>query len=84
MEETKVRIREFLAKFYRKGEIEEEQNIYELGFTNSLFAMQLVMFLEKEFQIRIGNEDISRENFQTIRRIGDLIRKKTGETQPSP
>lgn len=77
MDEIKLKIKDFLAKFYRKGNIEDNDNIFELGFTNSLFAMQLVMFLEKEFFIKLENEDINMDNFKTINSIYLLVESKT-------
>ncbi|MEK3795322.1 acyl carrier protein [Paenibacillus sp. FSL R7-0204] len=77
MEENKVKIRLFLSRFFRKYELGDEEDIFALGFVNSLFAMQLVMFLEKEFSIRIDNADMDLDNFRTINGMLKLIEMKT-------
>jgi acyl carrier protein len=77
MDEGKVKIRGFLSRFFRKRELEDGEDIFELGFVNSLFAMQLVMFLEKEFSIRVDNKDLDMNNFRTINSISEFIAKKT-------
>lgn len=77
MESTKIKIREFLNRFFKKRDITDEEDIFELGFVNSLFAMQLVMFVEKEFDIALDTNDIDLSNFRTINQIASLIDKKT-------
>ncbi|EMS72548.1 acyl carrier protein [Ruminiclostridium cellobioparum] len=76
MEEIKVRVRGFLSRFFKKHELEDSEDIFSLGFVNSLFAMQLVMFIEKEFSIRIENNDLDLQNFRSINSIAELISSK--------
>lgn len=76
MDEIKSKIRAFLLRFFRKHELKDDEDIFQLGFVNSLFAMQLVMFLEKEFSIRVDNKDLDLENFKTINSIAEFIAKK--------
>lgn len=78
MDEIKVKIRAFLSRFSRKHELGDDEDIFALGFVNSLFSMQLVMFLEKEFLIRIENNDIDMNNFKTINNIAKLVEGKKG------
>jgi methoxymalonate biosynthesis acyl carrier protein len=79
MDCSKERIKAFLARFFRKHELQDDEDIFSLGFVNSLFSMQLVIFLEEEFKVRIENKDIDPENFKTINAIDDLVRKKLSE-----
>ncbi|NKI19660.1 acyl carrier protein [Paenibacillus dendritiformis] len=83
MEESKAKIKEFLCRFFRKRELQDDEDIFELGFANSLFAMQLVMFLEQEFAIRIENQDMDLDHFRTINRMAGLIAAKTTVEQQS-
>ncbi|CAH8769874.1 acyl carrier protein [Paenibacillus dendritiformis] len=78
MEAAKVKIKQFLSKFFRKHELQDDDDIFSLGFVNSLFAMQLVMFLEKEFHIRVDNKDLDINNFRSINKIVELIERKAG------
>jgi methoxymalonate biosynthesis acyl carrier protein len=76
--EIKIKIEQFLAKFFQNYDLQEDEDIFALGFVNSLFAMQLVAFVEKEFEISIENEDLDLDNFRTINALSGLIeRKKT-------
>src|SRR5579885_1432044 len=78
---TQTRIRNFLAKFFQNVELKDNQDIFALGFVNSLFAMQLVLFIEKEFGIPVENEDLNIDNFRSISAITQLIEQKTAGQQ---
>jgi methoxymalonate biosynthesis acyl carrier protein len=77
MENIKTKIKLFLTRFFRNHELNDDENIFKLGFANSLFAMQLVMFLEKEFGIKVDNKDLDRDNFKTVNAIADLVTRKS-------
>jgi methoxymalonate biosynthesis acyl carrier protein len=77
MNEKKVKIKQFLTRFFRKHELGDDEDIFLSGFVNSLFAMQLVMFIEKDFSIKIDNKDMDIENFRTINKICDLVERKS-------
>jgi methoxymalonate biosynthesis acyl carrier protein len=77
MNENQVRIKAFLSKFFGSHDLQPDEDIFALGFVNSMFAMQLVLFVEQEFQITIENEDLEFENFRTINSIASLIERKT-------
>lgn len=76
MDEHKAKVRTFLSKYIRNHELSDDEDIFGLGFVNSLFAMQLVMFVEREFGIAVGNEDLNMENFGTVNAIVKLVEKK--------
>ena len=56
-------------------EINDNDNIFELGFVNSLFAMKLLNYIEQEFDITVNNEDIDISNFSTVNKISQLIER---------
>ena len=58
-------------------ELGPEDDIFALGFVNSLFAMQLVMFVEKEFGVAVEDEDLDLDNFRSVDAIARLIERKT-------
>jgi acyl carrier protein len=77
VDEQKAKVRTFLARHVRNHELSDDADIFGLGFVNSLFAMQLVMFVEREFGITIENEDLELDNFRSINAIVQLVEKKT-------
>lgn len=66
-------IRDFVLKYVKDDELEDDENMFELGYVNSLFAMQLVMFVEKEFALTISRENLKLVNFQSIDAIVTLV-----------
>ena len=76
MESDRAKIKAFLSRRVKNHELRDDENIFAMGFVNSLFAMQLVLFLEKEFGITIENEDLEMENFQTVNAVTNLIESK--------
>jgi len=76
MEERKSKIRQFLSRFFRSREIGDEEDIFELGFVNSLLAMQLVSFIEKEFGVAVEDEDLDLDNFRSIAALDALVERK--------
>jgi acyl carrier protein len=77
-EEVRKKVRNFIGKYIQKKDLHDEEEILTKGMINSLFAMQLVMFVEKEFQIKVENEDLDLENFDTIKAITKFVDKKSG------
>jgi acyl carrier protein len=76
MDEIKTKIRSFLARFFKQVHLQDDQDFFALGFVNSLFAMQLVLFVEKEFGLSIENEDLDIDNFKSIDAIVHLVMQK--------
>jgi acyl carrier protein len=77
MDTRKTKIKEFLARFFRNHELKNDEDIFALGFVNSLLAMQLVSFVEKEFSVEIDDDDLDLDNFRSINNIDALVAKKS-------
>ena len=76
MNDRKVKIKEFLSRFFRQHELRDDEDIFALGFVNSLLAMQLVSFIEKEFAVTVEDDDLDLDNFRTVDNIDALIERK--------
>lgn len=76
MDDIKNKVRAFMSRFFKKVELGDDEDIFSMGYVNSLFAMQLVMFIEKEFAIRVENSDLDMNNFKTINSITAFINQK--------
>jgi acyl carrier protein len=76
MTEVQTRIKTFLSRFFRQHDLQLGEDIFALGFVNSLLAMQLVNFVEKEFAITIEDEDLDLANFRTLAAIDALVERK--------
>lgn len=75
-ENVKSTVRSFLSRFFRNRELKDDDDIFALGFVNSMFAVQLVQFVEKEFSITVESEDLDIENFKSVGAIAGLVERK--------
>ena len=75
-EKIKAEIKQFLARFFQNYDLQNNEDIFASGFVNSLFAMQLVLFVEKTFDLVIDNEDLDIDNFRTINALTNLVERK--------
>ena len=57
-------------------ELKDSDNIFEMGFVNSLFAMKLVTFIEDEFDVFLENDELNIKNFSTVDKIVSLVESK--------
>lgn len=73
----RTKIHAFLHKFFQNVELQDDQDIFALGFVNSLFAMQLVLFVESEFKLTIEDEDLDIEHFRSVDAIVQLVERLT-------
>ena len=72
-DQVQEQVREFIGGRYPDAEISESDDIFALGFVNSLFAMELVMFIEKEFSVTIPNDELQIDNFRTAQSMSELV-----------
>ncbi|WP_433364817.1 hypothetical protein [Streptosporangium sp. CA-115845] len=64
-------------------EISDGDDLFELGLVNSLFALQLVQFVENEFSITAEREDLDINNFCSIDTLtAFVLRKLSTPTEP--
>jgi acyl carrier protein len=73
-------IRAFILSSITISELDEDDNLFESGLANSLFAVQLMTFLEKTFAIEMGMEDLDIENFKSLNAMTALVLKKSGRS----
>ena len=81
LDDAKARIRTFLENFIQDDTFADEDDIFALGLVNSLIAMQLVLFLEKEFAIKFTNQDLNLKNFRSVAAMVALLEQRGAAVQ---
>jgi acyl carrier protein len=54
----------------------DQEPLMESGIVDSLSIFRLVSFLEETFRIRIGDEEITNENLQSVETIEQFVLSK--------
>jgi acyl carrier protein len=73
-----TKVNEFVSQYLNTTEVDPDVDLFATSMVNSLFAMQLVLFVEKEFGLAVDNEDLDYENFKSVNAISGFVGKKLG------
>ncbi len=79
--EIRAKIRAFILASINLPGLSDDDNLFESGIVNSLFAVELMTFLEKTFAVEVTPDDLEISNFQSIDACADFVTRK--KTQPS-
>jgi acyl carrier protein len=78
---VKETVRNFINNSINIDGLGDDENLFESGIVNSLFAVQLMTFVERIFRIEIGIEDLDVGNFKSVSATAMFIeRKSAGKT----
>ena len=72
-------IHTFLSRFFRGYALADDEDIFSLGFVNSLFAMKLVTFIESELGTRVEQSDLDIDNFRTVNAMVAFVQSRREE-----
>jgi len=80
MQEAQIKetVRQFIFSAIRLPELGDDDNLFESGIVNSLFAVQLMTFVEKTFGIEVESEDLDIENFKSLNATTGFVVRKNG------
>ena len=59
MSEIKSNIRGFLGRYIQDHTYTDDTNVFAEGFVNSLFAMDLIVFIEKNYHFKIRHANFA-------------------------
>ena len=75
------KIRAFILASIHVPDLADDDNLFESGIVNSLFAVLLMTFLVKTFVIEVGPDDLEIANFQSIEAAAHFVMRK--QAQPA-
>ncbi|MBR1497831.1 MAG: hypothetical protein IJ617_09415 [Oscillospiraceae bacterium] len=76
--DTKERIYGFFVQKKRADGLAYDTELLRSRHINSLFALEIVRFVEKEFSIKIPRKEISEANFHSIDAMAALVERLRG------
>jgi acyl carrier protein len=79
--EVKDRIREYIVEEFAKSkginQVSDQEVLTKNGIIDSMGIFRLVAFLEETFNVRIGDEEITNDNLESIDAIERLVISKS-------
>jgi acyl carrier protein len=71
-------IRNFISEitFTDAEKITADTNLFEEGIFDSLGFLSLISYLDEEFGVEVANDELSEENFESIKAVVAFISKK--------
>jgi methoxymalonate biosynthesis acyl carrier protein len=73
-------IRNYLLENINIPDLKDGYDIFDAGIVNSLFAIQLMTFLEKAFKIKVKMDDLDMNNFKSVDAVSAFVESKQGES----
>jgi acyl carrier protein len=74
----KETVRGFILSSITITDLDDDADLFESGIVNSLFAVQLMTFVEKTFGIDVGMDDLDMANFKSLNATTAFVLKKNG------
>ena len=76
----KETITDFIFSSITITDLDADDNLFETGIINSLFAVQLMTFIEKSFGVEVTMDDLDIENFKSVNATTFFVMKKNDYT----
>lgn len=79
--DIKVKIKEFLQENYifnSENGLDDDDSLLENGIIDSTGVLELILFLEENFQIKINDDEILPENLDSVNNICNFAKIKIG------
>ena len=82
LEDILARLRPYIVKSYLFGEASllppDDASLHNRGLIDSTSVLDLVLFVEAEFGLTVGDDDLSPRNFDSIRGLAEFVTSKVG------
>ena len=77
--DIKVKIKEFLQENYifdSENGLDDDDSLLENGIIDSTGVLELILFLEENYQIKVNDDEILPENLDSVNNICNFAKKK--------
>jgi acyl carrier protein len=79
MEDTKKKIKNFVIENFLFGDangLEDDTSFLEEGIIDSTGVLELVTYLEEDFQISVSDDELIPENLDSINNVAAFVNRK--------
>jgi acyl carrier protein len=73
-------IREFVAKHTGGAQLDDGTDIFATGYVSSLFAVQILTWVERTYDLPVAGDELDIKNFQSIEAIARFVAGKRTRT----
>lgn len=73
-------VRAFILGSIAIAKLDDDDDLFGSGIVNSLFAVQLMTFIEKAFGIEVEMDDLDMENFKSLNATTAFVLRKNGHS----
>ena len=83
MSDTKEKITNFMIENFLFGEAEgfkDDTSFLEEGIIDSTGILELVNYLEEEFELSVDDEDLIPENLDSVKNVTAYVEKKLSDS----
>ena len=78
--DVQAAVRGFVTRSVNFPDLADDDDLFESGLVNSLFAIQLMTFIEKTFGIEVDADDLDIKNFRSVSAATSFVLKKSVAT----
>ena len=71
-------VRDFISSSINLAKFGDDDDLFELGIVNSLFAVQLMTFIEKTYALEVGMDDLDIGNFKSVNATAAFVAGRNG------
>jgi len=75
---VKQTVRDFILRSVAIKKLDDDDDLFASGIVNSLFAVQLMTFVEKTFAIEVDVDDLEIANFRSLNATTAFVLRKNG------
>lgn len=79
MGNTRQRVRDYVSQHAGVDEIDDSEDLFQSGLVSSLFAIQLLAWIERAFGTKVAPEDLDIANFSSVERITAFVGRKRAQ-----
>ncbi len=78
MQAVEQQIRAFIqTNFFSSETFSDEDSLFDKGIVDSTGVLEVVAFVEETFKVKVKDQDLVPENFETIARLARYVRAQT-------